>query len=113
MMGPANGSVPGMYMLAANDIFTLLEEDCYRGFWITLSFYEIYCGKLFDLLNNRNMVQARSNAKQQVEISGLTESKCESVADLMSIINYGLSARTTGTTAANLDSSRSHAILQI
>jgi kinesin family protein 2/24 len=63
MMGPSNGSAPGMYMLAANDIFSLLSDNVYNGFSITLSFFEIYCGKLFDLLNSRNIVQARSDAK--------------------------------------------------
>lgn len=58
MMGPSNGSVPGMYMCAASDIFTILSDPTYDGFQITLSFYEIYCGKLFDLLNGRNIVQA-------------------------------------------------------
>lgn len=47
---------PGMYLLAANDIFTLLESDHYSSFHIKLSFYEIYCGKLFDLLNERQVV---------------------------------------------------------
>jgi len=31
----------------------------------------------------------------------------------MKVIDYGLSVRTTGVTGANLDSSRSHAVLQI
>lgn len=44
---------------------------------------------------------------------GLTMQDCQSVEELMHIINYGLEARTTGSTAANMDSSRSHAILQI
>jgi len=44
---------------------------------------------------------------------GLTERPCHSVEELMDIIDYGLSSRTTGSTAANNDSSRSHAILQI
>ena len=36
-----------------------------------------------------------------------------SVAELMEIISFGLSVRTTGVTGANVDSSRSHGILQI
>ena len=56
MMGPNDGSVPGMYVLAAYDIFTLLEDPTYQGFHIGMSFYEIYCGKLFDLLNRRQEV---------------------------------------------------------
>ena len=31
----------------------------------------------------------------------------------MNVISYGMNCRTTGTTGANMDSSRSHAILQI
>ena len=42
---------------------------------------------------------------------GLTESNCASVQELMDVIDYGLNARTTGSTGANMDSSRSHAIL--
>ena len=38
---------PGMYLLAAYDIFTLLQQEQYAGFSIWASFYEIYCGKLF------------------------------------------------------------------
>lgn len=37
----------------------------------------------------------------------------ESPSELMEIIAFGLSVRTTGITGANVDSSRSHAILQI
>jgi len=111
MMGPSKGNVPGMYLLAAYDIFTLLSDPQYQGYSIRLSFFEIYCGKLFDLLNGRNMVQARTDAKNRVQIAGLTESMCESVEQLMEIISYGLNSRTTGTTGANSESSRSHAIL--
>lgn len=78
-----------------------------------LSFYEIYCGKLYDLLNGRDMVQAREDGKQKVNICGLTEKSVTSVEDIMEIIGSGLSCRTSGVTGANADSSRSHAILQM
>ena len=83
----------------------------YEGYTITLSLYEIYCGKLFDLLNKRKTVFARSDAKQRVKIMGLTEAPCMTVEEFMQVMNYGLTERTTGTTAANSDSSRSHAIM--
>jgi kinesin family protein 2/24 len=38
-----------------------------------ISFYEIYCGKLFDLLDNRKPLPCREDAKQIVNIVGLTE----------------------------------------
>lgn len=48
-----------------------------------------------------------------MNIVGLSEKKVDTVTELMSLINFGLSSRTTGVTGANVDSSRSHAILQI
>lgn len=46
-----------------------------------------------------------------VNIVGLAEKMVGSVEELMEIIAFGLSVRTTGVTGANMDSSRSHAIL--
>jgi len=43
-----------MYLLAANDIFNLLQNGEYQDLSVHIAFYEIYCGKLFDLLNDRN-----------------------------------------------------------
>ena len=78
-----------------------------------MSFYEIYCGKLYDLLNQRNILFVREDAKQNVNIVGLSEKQLGSVEELMEVISFGLSVRTTGVTGANVDSSRSHGILQI
>ena len=75
--------------------------------------YEIYCGKLFDLLNKRSVVFARCDAKERVKIMGLTEAPTVSVDEFMDVMHYGLKERTTGSTAANSDSSRSHTILKI
>jgi kinesin family protein 2/24 len=55
-----------------------------------VSFYEIYCGKLFDLLNKRNLIHAREDAKQRVKIMGIVETTCNNLEDLMSVINFGL-----------------------
>ena len=49
MMGKTDGTVPGLYLLAAVDIINLLKN--YPELELHVSFYEIYCGKLFDLLN--------------------------------------------------------------
>lgn len=48
-----------------------------------------------------------------MNIVGLSEKKVDTVTELMNVITFGLSSRTTGVTGANVDSSRSHAILQI
>ena len=53
-----NGStVRGLYLLAAEDIFRELEDRGDMEVWI--SFYEIYCGKLYDLLNDKAVLFAR------------------------------------------------------
>ena len=54
MMGTSDGSVSGMYTLASYDIVDLLKA--YEGLDLFISFYEIYCGKLYDLLNKRTHV---------------------------------------------------------
>lgn len=45
---------PGLYALAAKDIFRHLEASPSRkDLTVLISFYEIYCGQLYDLLNGR------------------------------------------------------------
>ena len=61
MMGLNDGSVPGLYLLAAFDIVNMLGE--YQEYFLQVSFYEIYCGKLYDLLNNRQALQCREDGK--------------------------------------------------
>ena len=109
MMGATDGSVSGMYTLASYDIIDLLEA--YEGLELFVSFYEIYCGQLYDLLNKRSKLECREDAKQRVNIVNLTETKVAAVEDIMDIIHNGLKCRTSGTTGANPESSRSHAIL--
>ena len=79
--------------------------------WI--SFYEIYCGKLYDLLNDKNILFAREDSKNNVNIVGLSETKINNSNDLMEYISYGTGVRVTSQNGTNNDSSRSHAILQI
>ena len=110
MMGNKK-QIPGLYLLAAYDIFSLLQN--YQNFSIWISFYEIYCGKLFDLLNERKILTAREDGKQNICIAGLTEKNVTDLNILMQIIEYGLNCRTVGVTGANADSSRSHGIIQI
>ena len=110
MMGIKN-KIPGLYLLAGYDIFSLLKN--YKNLSIWVSFYEIYCGKLFDLLNERKVLTVREDGKQNICIVGLTEKNVNGLNDLMNIIEYGLINRIVGITGANADSSRSHGIIQI
>lgn len=55
----------------------------------------------------------REDGKQQVCIVGLQEHKVMDVEAIKELIEKGNAARSTGTTGANEESSRSHAILQL
>ncbi|XP_027358124.1 kinesin-like protein KIN-13B isoform X1 [Abrus precatorius] len=99
---------------ASHDILRLMQHT-YRnqGFQLFVSFFEIYGGKLFDLLNDRKKLCMREDGKQQVCIVGLQEYRVSKVETIKDFIEKGNSTRSTGTTGANEESSRSHAILQL
>ena len=52
------------------------------------------------------------NHSKEVCVVGLTERRVQSVEDLLRVMDKGTRLRKTGSTAANIDSSRSHAILR-
>lgn len=99
---------------ASRDILRLMHHT-YRnqGFQLFVSFFEIYGGKLFDLLNDRKKLFIREDGKQQVCIVGLQEYCVSDVESIKELIERGNATRSTGTTGANEESSRSHAILQL
>ena len=69
----------GMYLLAGKDIFEMLRNIEYRHLYIDIAFYEIYCGKLFDLLNERQQLFAREDSRQNVNIVGLCEKRVSDI----------------------------------
>ncbi|OMO66740.1 hypothetical protein COLO4_30398 [Corchorus olitorius] len=99
---------------ASRDILRLMHHT-YRnqGFHLFVSFFEIYGGKLFDLLSDRKKLCMREDGKQQVCIVGLQEYRVSDVETIKELIEKGSATRSTGTTGANEESSRSHAILQL
>uniref|UniRef100_A0A1D1YYC5 Kinesin-like protein n=1 Tax=Anthurium amnicola TaxID=1678845 RepID=A0A1D1YYC5_9ARAE len=100
---------------ASEDIARLLHQPVYRNqrFKLWLSYFEIYGGKLFDLLSDRRKLLMREDGRQQVCIVGLQEFEVSDVQIVREYIEKGNSARSTGSTGANEESSRSHAILQL
>ncbi|GAV64486.1 Kinesin domain-containing protein [Cephalotus follicularis] len=99
---------------ASRDILRLMHHT-YRnqGFQLFVSFFEIYGGKLYDLLSDRKKLFMREDGKQQVCIVGLQEYAVSDVETINELIEKGSATRSTGTTGANEESSRSHAILQL
>ncbi|CAM6043770.1 unnamed protein product [Sphagnum compactum] len=100
---------------ATQDIMALMQQPTYRsqGLQLWLSFFEIYGGKLYDLLNDRRKLCMREDGRQQVCIVGLQEYRVSDVELVKEYIEKGNLSRSTGSTGANEESSRSHAILQL
>lgn len=103
----------GLYYLAALDIFEMVQRPEYQHLKVQVSLFEIYGGKLFDLLNSRGPVKCLEDSRGKVCFPGLTEHPIDGPDRLMELIELGAENRSTGTTSRNADSSRSHAVLQL
>ncbi|XP_062388306.1 kinesin-like protein KIF2C isoform X2 [Sardina pilchardus] len=109
--GKNQNSSKGIYALAAQDVFSLLRQ--YPDIDPFVSFFEIYNGKVFDLLNKKAQLRVLEDEWQQVQVVGLAEMSVTCVGDVIKMIERGSACRTSGQTFANANSSRSHAVLQI
>ncbi|XP_068105736.1 kinesin-like protein KIF2A isoform X2 [Hyperolius riggenbachi] len=105
----------GIYALAARDVFQSLKKPNYKKLELQVyaTFFEIYSGKVFDLLNRKTKLRVLEDGKQQVQVVGLQEREVKCVEDVLKLIEIGNSCRTSGQTSANAHSSRSHAVFQI
>jgi kinesin family protein 2/24 len=108
----ASGARTGLYAMAVRDLFDTLRTVP-QPTRVIVSFFEIYGSKLFDLLAERKQILCREDGKQKVNIVGLRRVECASAELLLRLISAGNEMRQTGSTGANNDSSRSHAILSI
>ncbi|XP_034728726.1 uncharacterized protein LOC117945379 [Etheostoma cragini] len=105
---------PGLYALAVRDIFAHLTfTHIHSPLLVYVSFFEIYCGQLYDLLDHRERLFAREDGQKVVHIVGLRDVRVDSVSSLLEVISQGTEERTQGTSGVNSLSSRSHALLQI
>ncbi|XP_044053578.1 uncharacterized protein LOC122876847 isoform X2 [Siniperca chuatsi] len=113
MLGSSPGR-PGLYALAVRDIFAHLSTTHTRSpLLVYVSFFEIYCGQLYDLLDHRKRLFAREDGQKVVHIAGLRDVRVDSVSSLLEVISQGTEERTQGMSGVNPLSSRSHALLQI
>uniref|UniRef100_A0A8C5BRM7 Kinesin-like protein n=2 Tax=Gadus morhua TaxID=8049 RepID=A0A8C5BRM7_GADMO len=105
----------GVYALAARDVFVMLKKPNHKklDLQVYATFFEIYSGKVFDLLNHKTKLRVLEDGKQQVQVVGLQEKDVKCTEDVLKLIEIGNSCRTSGQTSANAHSSRSHAVFQI
>ena len=97
----------GLQNMVVSDMFQASKNSFY------VSFYEIYGGRCFDLLNERSKLMILEDGGGNIQIQGLVEHLAKNKDELLQMIDYGNSVRTTHATTSNEDSSRSHAICQI
>lgn len=67
---------------------------------------------MFDLLNQRKKLNILEDGKRKVVVVGLKEFTVDDVEGIKALIEEASKNRSTGSTAANSDSSRSHSIMQ-
>ena len=96
-------------------IDALYDQSAKMGnkFDFYISFFEIYGGRLYDLLNNKNKLQVLDDKKGNVHIYGLINQLAETPDMMHHIIDAANAIRTTHNTVTNETSSRSHAICNI
>jgi hypothetical protein len=98
---------------AAGEILAYLARPENASLALHVSFFEIYGGKVYDLLNGRRKLVIREDARSQMCVVGLQEFEIADVDLVERLIEHGTAARCVGSTGANAESSRSHAILQL
>ena len=120
----------GIQTMVAEDLYLLLEEASKTNATSTttdattspcslddtavyVTFFEIYGGRIQDLLNERKRLKVLEDGKGEVQITGLEEFEAVDAEQFLSLIDAGNDKRTTHATEANDTSSRSHAICQV
>lgn len=110
-------TMSGIQKMVADDIFAILSDNVEGcscdNTTISIAIFEIYGGRIQDLLNKRNRLKVLEDGKGEVVISGLKEFEASTPKELLALIEKGQTNRTTHATEANDESSRSHAICQI
>ena len=113
MLGTA--TEPGIMSQTLQELFTKIErmkED--KVIKVKCSFIEIYNEYIRDLLGGGHDLDLREDPVKGMSVAGVSEiGGLDSVEDIMEILQRGNKNRTTEPTAANVTSSRSHAILQV
>ena len=83
-------------------------------FTVCVSYYEIYCEKIRDLLNPlQDNMKLRETKKEGFVVQDLTEIICNNEAEMLAVLEKGKFNRATAATLMNAASSRSHSIFCI
>uniref|UniRef100_A0A3B3Z5P8 Kinesin motor domain-containing protein n=1 Tax=Periophthalmus magnuspinnatus TaxID=409849 RepID=A0A3B3Z5P8_9GOBI len=105
----------GIIPRAVADVFKLLDENDLTDFSVRVSYLEVYKEEFKDLLEMETAskdIHIRED-KGNIVLCGVKESEVEGLDEVLSLLESGNTARHTGATQMNPNSSRSHTIFTI
>ncbi|KAL1522562.1 hypothetical protein AB1Y20_017547 [Prymnesium parvum] len=105
-----DGNAIGLYELASRRI---ISEAKSLGLAVQISFYEVYRGKVLDLLRGRARLEVLEDGCGHVTVVGLHKVLVDSAEAMLRLVKQAEDLRAVGCTSANETSSRSHAILEV
>ena len=92
----------------------IAKADMSISFEVSVSYYEIYCEKLRDLLNpHQDNMKMRETKNNGFVIQEVTETFCTDKESILRVLEMGKTNRASAPTLMNAESSRSHSILSI
>ncbi|XP_059168452.1 kinesin-like protein KIF27 isoform X2 [Physella acuta] len=106
----------GIIPRALTHMFKIMEKTEKITFTVNVSYIEIYMEELRDLLSldtSSKDLHVREDSKGNTVIVGAREVECENLDEVMSLLESGSSARHTGSTQMNEQSSRSHSVFTV
>ncbi|GMR48064.1 hypothetical protein PMAYCL1PPCAC_18259, partial [Pristionchus mayeri] len=101
----------GVVQMAIKRVFQKIEESN-RTFALRMSICEVYNEKIFDLIGNGVDLSIMESVNG-IHIDGLTEMPLTDLASVESIVDASIARRSTGETARNERSSRSHVLYMV
>ena len=105
----------GIIPRAFEQIFVGVEQAPNKSFLVRASFLEIYNEEIRDLLskNTKNRLDLKEHSETGFYVKDLSSFVVKKIEEMREILFTGVSHRSTGETAMNERSSRSHCIFQI
>uniref|UniRef100_A0A8C6KBQ8 Kinesin family member 7 n=1 Tax=Nothobranchius furzeri TaxID=105023 RepID=A0A8C6KBQ8_NOTFU len=105
----------GIIPRAVADVFRLLDENDLADFSVRVSYLEVYKEEFKDLLEVETAskdIHIRED-KGNIVLCGVKECEVEGLDEVLSLLESGNTARHTGATQMNPNSSRSHTIFSL
>ncbi|XP_056279529.1 kinesin-like protein KIF1B isoform X20 [Pseudoliparis swirei] len=118
MMGRQEEGQEGIIPMLCEDLFEKINEDKNKeqlSYSVEVSYMEIYCERVRDLLNPKNKanLRVREHPLLGPYVEDLSKLAVTSYTDIADLMDAGNKARTVAATNMNETSSRSHAVFTI